>query len=89
MTYHLSQTTAHVVDAPFVRTTYHDAWVSRYLLRGYVLVDPVVQQGFSRLLPFDWREIDPPPGGSVKLTSAKQKRDAFRVLFSCPSDLRP
>jgi DNA-binding CsgD family transcriptional regulator len=70
VTYHLSQTTAHVVDAPFVRTTYHDAWVSRYLLRGYVLVDPVVQQGFSRLLPFDWREIDPPPGASEFLADA-------------------
>ena len=27
--------------------------------------------------------------GIVKLTSAKQKRDARRVHCSCPSDLRP
>jgi hypothetical protein len=31
--YHLAQTIAEEVDAPFVRTTYPDAWVSRYLRR--------------------------------------------------------
>lgn len=60
MTYHLSQTTVDVVDAPFVRSTYSDAWVSRYLLRGYVKVDPIVEEGFQRQLPFDWREIELP-----------------------------
>lgn len=70
VTYHLSQTTAHLVDAPFVRTTYNDAWVSRYLLRGYVLVDPIVQHGFSRLLPFDWQEIEASPEASEFLADA-------------------
>jgi DNA-binding CsgD family transcriptional regulator len=40
-----------------VRTTYPDRWVSRYLQKGYVKVDPVVQEGFVRQLPFDWREL--------------------------------
>lgn len=58
VTYHLSQTPVDTVDAPFVRTTYDDAWVSRYLLRGYVKIDPVINQGFQRQLPFDWCELE-------------------------------
>lgn len=58
ITYHLAQTIAGDYDQPFVRTTYPDAWVSRYLLKGYVNIDPVVQEGFKRLLPFDWRELE-------------------------------
>lgn len=58
VTYHLSQTAVAMVDAPFVRTTYGEAWVARYLLRGYVSVDPVVAEGFLRQFPFDWREVE-------------------------------
>lgn len=56
-TYHLSQTVADSFDAPFVRTTYPDAWVSRYLLQSYIYVDPIVREGLTRLLPFDWRDM--------------------------------
>lgn len=57
-TYHLAHTISDIVDTPFVRTTYKDAWIARYLLRGYVRIDPVVQEGLVRQLPFDWREIE-------------------------------
>lgn len=56
-TYHLAQMIADKYDHPFVRTTYPDSWVARYFLKGYVQVDPVVQEGFERQLPFDWREL--------------------------------
>lgn len=49
-TYHLALTAAGVVDTPYVRPTYRDAWVARYLLRGYVKVDPIVREG----LPQRW-----------------------------------
>ena len=58
VTYHLAQTVANSVDAPFVRTTYPAAWVSRYLLNGYVAVDPVAGSGFDRSLPFEWCELE-------------------------------
>lgn len=58
VTYHLSQITTGVVDTPFVRTTYSESWIARYLLRGYISVDPIVSQGFFRQLPFDWREVE-------------------------------
>lgn len=61
VTYHLAQTIADVVDAPYVRTTYPHAWVSRYLLHGYVKVDPILREGLVRQLPFDWREVEIPP----------------------------
>lgn len=60
VTYHHAQTVAGkmAIDAPFVRTTYPDAWVARYLLRGYVSVDPIVREGMLRTLPFDWSEVE-------------------------------
>jgi DNA-binding CsgD family transcriptional regulator len=72
VTYHLAQTIADVVDAPFVRTTYGDAWVSRYLLSGYVKVDPIVHQGFLRQLAFDWREVEIPVAAHGFLADARQ-----------------
>ncbi|WP_425503394.1 helix-turn-helix transcriptional regulator [Rhizobium oryzihabitans] len=58
VTYHLASTIVGSFDAPFVRTTYPEAWVSRYLLNGYVRIDPVVREGFLRQLSFDWRELE-------------------------------
>ena len=62
-TYHLALTIVDIVDTPYVRTTYNAAWVSRYLLRDYVKIDPVLREGLIRQLPFDWREVEIDPGG--------------------------
>jgi DNA-binding CsgD family transcriptional regulator len=62
VTYHLALTIADVVDTPYVRTTYPDFWVSRYLLNEYVKIDPVLHAGLFRQMPFDWREVDTPDG---------------------------
>lgn len=43
---------------PYVRTTYPASWLVRYLFMGYWRVDPVLKAGFSRVAPFDWRDID-------------------------------
>lgn len=61
VTYHLALTIADVMDTPYVRTTYNDTWVSRYLLRGYVKIDPILREGLTRYIPFDWRDIEVPP----------------------------
>lgn len=72
ITYHLSQTSIEMVDAPFVRSTYSDAWVSRYLLRGYIKLDPIIGQGFQRQFPFDWREVEVPDSAKDFLLDAYQ-----------------
>ncbi len=72
VTYHLAQTIAAKIDSPFVRTTYPDAWVSRYLLNSYVKVDPIVKQGFERQLPFDWSEVEPTPEAYAMLVDAQK-----------------
>jgi DNA-binding CsgD family transcriptional regulator len=72
VTYHLAQTIMDTIDAPFVRTTYPDAWVSRYLLNGYVKIDPVVREGFLRQLPFDWSEVEPTPEAYALLVDAQK-----------------
>lgn len=58
VTYHLARTIAGDVDSPFVRTTYPDPWVARYLLEGYVRIDPIVREGFARSVPFDWTDVE-------------------------------
>lgn len=70
VTYHLAQTVQGKVDAPYVRTTYPEAWVARYLLRDYVKVDPVVKEGFARQLPFDWSEVEVTPAAYELMTDA-------------------
>lgn len=59
-TYHHAQTLQINldVDAPFVRTTYPDGWIARYVLNGYVKVSPIVRECLSRSLPFYWSELD-------------------------------
>lgn len=72
VTYHLALTVSDVVDAPFVRTTYPDAWVARYLVRGYVKIDPIVHEGLLRQLPFDWREVEIPSSAAEFILDARQ-----------------
>lgn len=57
VTYHLAHTIGAQTDAPYVKSTYPAAWISRYVLRGYVMKDPVAVEGFRRMLPFDWRDV--------------------------------
>ncbi|KJF65474.1 helix-turn-helix transcriptional regulator [Rhizobium nepotum] len=70
-TYHLALTVADVVDTPYVRTTYRDAWVARYLLRGYAKVDPILREGLLRQLPFDWREVEVPQAANDFLQDSR------------------
>lgn len=71
-TYHLALTVADVVDTPYVRTTYPDAWVSRYLLRGYVKLDPILHEGVIRQMPFDWCEVEIPSTAHDFFVDAKE-----------------
>jgi DNA-binding CsgD family transcriptional regulator len=85
---------------PYVKTTYPDAWVSRYLLKGYVNVDPVAREGFLRMLPFDWSELEIDESAAEMMMDAAQfdigvsgysipviDRSARRSLFSVTSNL--
>lgn len=70
-TYHLALTIVDIIDTPYVRTTYNAAWISRYLLRDYVKIDPVLREGLVRQLPFDWREVDIPHAAHEFLLDAQ------------------
>ena len=68
-TYHMMQTASlnRNIDAPYVKTTYPDNWVARYILKDYIKVDPIVRAGALRSLPFDWSCISPRPEASQML----------------------
>ena len=70
-TYHLALTIANVVDTPYVRTTYPDHWIARYLIRGYANIDPVLRKGVVRQMPFDWREVEAPLAADEFLLDAQ------------------
>ena len=38
--------------------TYDDEWVSRYLEKGYLRIDPVIQGCYQRFHPVDWKRLD-------------------------------
>lgn len=58
-TYHSPQVLPSHSDAPYVKSTYPAKWLTRYLLKGYAGVDPVVKRGVQSVLPFDWSELTP------------------------------
>jgi len=43
---------------PYIKTTYPPEWVGRYITMAYMSIDPVVENGFGRVLPFDWGDLD-------------------------------
>ena len=55
--YHSSKLGASASADPYIRLTYPAAWIKQYLQNNYVDVDPVLREGFKRMLPFDWSEL--------------------------------
>jgi LuxR family transcriptional regulator, quorum-sensing system regulator CinR len=55
--YHSSKMGASPSADPYIRLTYPDSWVKRYLQMGYIDIDPVIREGFLRTLPFEWSEL--------------------------------
>lgn len=58
VTYHSFFKTRTGETGPYIKTTYRPEWVSRYLTMAYMSIDPVVENGFGRVLPFDWADLD-------------------------------
>ncbi|WP_274425951.1 LuxR family transcriptional regulator [Chelativorans sp. YIM 93263] len=61
VTFHVAKNMSARVEEPYIKTTYPAEWVKRYLVQGYVAIDPVVQQGFARRLPFHWSDLELTP----------------------------
>ncbi len=55
--YHSSKLGTNPAVEPYVRLTYTGSWIKRYVQMDYLNVDPVLQEGFSRILPFDWSDL--------------------------------
>ena len=81
--FHLGQTQIDTLDRPFVKTTYPDSWISRYLLKGYVNVDPVAKEGFLRMLPFEWQDLEIDESAIEMMMDAAQ-HDVGRSGYSIP-----
>ncbi len=55
--YHAARLGAGPVDDPWIRLTYPPEWVHRYLTHNYMRVDPVIREGFQRVMPFFWWDV--------------------------------
>ena len=55
--YHSSKLGASPSVDPYIRLTYPASWIKQYLQNNYVDVDPVLREGFQRMLPFQWSEL--------------------------------
>jgi DNA-binding CsgD family transcriptional regulator len=45
-------------DDPYLAVTYSDEWVEHYKNENYVRIDPVLREGFSAVMPIDWRKFE-------------------------------
>lgn len=57
LVYHSSKFGTSPSIEPYIRLTYPASWIKRYLQKGYIDIDPVIREGFSRTLPFEWSEL--------------------------------
>ena len=57
LVYHSSKLGVSPSIDPYIRLTYPASWIKQYLTMNYVDLDPVLKEGFSRTLPFDWTEL--------------------------------
>ena len=57
LVYHSSKFGASPSADPFIRLTYPAEWIKRYLQMGYSDIDPVLREGFQRMLPFRWSDL--------------------------------
>lgn len=98
VTFHMAKSIAGYHDTPYVKSTYPPEWLTRYLLRGYAAVDPVVLEGFQRVLPFHWSDLETSSVQAEFLEDAKKHgvglsgytvpiidREGRRSLFSLSS----
>lgn len=85
VTYHMMQSISmrQNIDAPFVKTTYPAEWVARYLMKNYIMVDPVLKEGMLRALPFNWTELTPETSALVMMKDF-QEFDLGKGGFSIP-----
>lgn len=86
---------------PYLAVTYRNDWVEHYKRQRYIEIDPIIQEGFRRLLPLDWDELDISKAalknffgeasefglGRHGLTVPIRGRGQDRALFSITSDL--
>ncbi len=83
VTFHLANTIIGLIDSPFVRSTYPPEWWARYLLKGYVEVDPVVAAGLTHQLPFFWSDLDV-AGNALVLMADAEAHGLGRNGYSIP-----
>lgn len=56
---YLATSSARLLDTePYIAVTYSPEWVTHYKTQGYLFIDPVIREGFNRLMPIDWRDFD-------------------------------
>lgn len=82
--YHAARLGAKAVDDPFIRLTYSPRWVKRYLTRNYMRVDPIIREGFLRVAPFRWSEVEPQGADELAFFADAAAHDVGKTGLSIP-----
>jgi len=69
---------------PTAIATYSRAWQTRYFLKGYVHIDPIVTKGRNAVLPFDWDTLASNDPAVVAFLADAAKHDVGRNGLSVP-----
>jgi DNA-binding CsgD family transcriptional regulator len=56
--YYMPGVKGHEEIQPFYFLTWAEGWRDRYVEADYLMVDPVVSEGFAGLLPIDWATLE-------------------------------
>lgn len=82
--YHMPFRTMAPTDMPFIRTTYPSSWLGHYVQQQYQHIDPVILDGFNRIEPFFWDELDRRTPDHEAFFKDAEAHGAGRTGFSIP-----
>ncbi len=82
--YHMAYRTNSPTDMPFFKSTYPPQWLGHYVLNQYQEIDPVFLQGFERVEPFFWSDLDLGDEKVAAFFEDAEKHGAGRNGFSIP-----
>lgn len=69
---------------PYIAVTYTDEWINHYRQQDFVRIDPAVREGFTGMLPIDWRRLDKSQRSVVRMFGESREHGLGRHGLTIP-----